>query len=111
MKKFLFLTILIIISLVITKNIYTSINCRNIDYAVTHYFTTGIFNKYKIYDMQDMTTSFSNGAVAFIKVEGISSESPHRRVGYTVFLEKNNRGIWKVKKVYPAQVTLQQSDF
>ncbi|MCI1944502.1 hypothetical protein [Clostridium luticellarii] len=111
MKKLVSAIILITVTIIISKNIYTSNKCTDIDYAVTHYFTTGIFNKYKVYDMQDMTTSFSNGAVAFIKFEGISSRSPHRKVGYTVFLEKNNRGVWKVKKVYPAQVTLQQDAF
>ncbi|MEY8764429.1 MULTISPECIES: hypothetical protein [Clostridium] len=111
MKKFLSVIIIIFIILTITENVYMSIRCRDINYAVTHYFTTGIFNKYKIYGMENPTISFSNGTAAFIKVEGISSESPHRKIGYTVFLEKNNSGTWKIKKVYPAQVTLQQKSF
>ncbi|MHC6180768.1 hypothetical protein ACYUJ6_13090 [Clostridium sp. JNZ X4-2] len=111
MKKLISAVILIIVTLTTIKYIYISNKCTDMDYAVTHYFTTGIFNKYKVYDMQEMTTSFSNGAVAFIKIEGISNKSPHRKVGYTVFLGKNNRGVWKVKKVYPAEITLQKTDF
>ena len=79
----------------------------DINYAVKNYFTTGIFNKYRIYNMEDVTLSFSNGKAAFIKVKGISGKTPHHKVEYTVFLEKNINGTWKVKKVYTNEVTLQ----
>lgn len=107
MKKFVFSIIVILLTIVIIRNIYVSKKCTDINYTVENYFTTGIFNKYKIYNMEDVTLSFSNGKDAFITVKGISSKTPHHKVEYTVFLEKNNNGSWKVKKVYTSEVTLQ----
>lgn len=92
----------------IVKYTYISNKCKNINYAVNRYFTTGIFNEYKLYNVGKVNLSFSNGNVAFVKIDGMSKKPPHRKVGYSVFLEKNNKGIWKVKKVYPAEITMQQ---
>lgn len=100
MKKFIFSLTLILFAIIIIKNTYISKKCTNINYAVENYFTTGIFNKYKIYGMEDVNLSFSNGKDAFIKVKGISCKVPHHNVEYTVFLEKDSKGSWKVKKVY-----------
>ena len=84
---------------------YVTNKSKNIDYAVERYFTTGIFNNYKMYDIETFDLSFSNGSLAVVKINGLEEKAPHKKVAYSVFLEKNSQGIWKVKKVYPAQVT------
>ncbi|WP_333861150.1 hypothetical protein [Clostridium sp.] len=107
MKKFIFSITVILLTVIIAKSIYISKKCIDINYAVENYFTTGIFNKYKIYNIENSTLSFSNGKDAFMKIKGISSKTPHQKVEYTVFLEKNTNGIWKIKKVYSAEVPSQ----
>ncbi len=106
MKKFIIIFISILLTVTIVEKIYVSYKCRDINYAVKNYFTTGIFNKYKMCNMGDINMYFSNGTVAFIKVEGMSTKTPYEKLNYTVFLQKNSSGIWKIKKVYPSQITL-----
>lgn len=100
MKKFI--CILISISLMVSILYYTNnLNkCRNFNYALNRYFTTGIFNRYKLYNIDNTQLYFSNGKVSFLKIDGISAKSPHERTNYTVFMQKNSYGIWKVEKVY-----------
>lgn len=107
MKKFIFSITIILMTIIIAKSIYISKKSTDINYAVKNYFTTGIFNKYKIYNMENLTLSFSNGKDAFMKIKGISSKTPHQKVEYTVFLEKDDNGIWKIKKVYSEEAALQ----
>ncbi|ADK13690.1 MULTISPECIES: hypothetical protein [Clostridium] len=106
MKKFIIIFISILLTVTIVEKVYVSYKCRDINYAVKNYFTTGIFNKYKLCNMGDINMYFSNGTVAFIKVSGMSTKMPHEKLEYTVFIQKNARGVWKIKKVYPAQITL-----
>lgn len=106
MKKFFMICLFIILVGGLIKYTYITNNSKNIDYAVERYFTTGIFNNYKMYDIETINLSFSNGSIAVVKVDGIETKPPHKKVAYSAFLEKNSRGIWKVKKVYPTQTVL-----
>ncbi|AZV55616.1 hypothetical protein [Clostridium sp. AWRP] len=106
MKKFIIIFISILLTVTMIEKIYVSYKCRDINYAVKNYFTTGIFNRYKLYNMGNINMYFSNGTVAFIKVSGISAKMPHEKLEYTIFTQKNARGVWKIKKVYPTQITL-----
>ncbi len=102
MKKLGAIILSVFIICGIIKYTYTTNRCKNINYAVQYYFTTGIFNSYKMYNIGNVNLSFSNGNMAVVKIDGLEKKSPHRKVTYNVFLEKSNNGIWKVKKVYPA---------
>jgi len=106
MRKFFILCLSAILVAGLVKYIYITNKSKNIDYAVERYFTTGIFNNYKMYDIETISLSFSNGSIAVVKVEGIEKKLPNKKVTYNAFVEKNSRGTWKVKKVYPAQPVL-----
>ncbi|MBV4420275.1 hypothetical protein KM800_13270 [Clostridium tyrobutyricum] len=101
MKKFICLIIFILFTGIIILHQYNLNKSKDINYAIEQYFTTGIFNEYKMYDISNKTLYFSNGVDAFVKVNGLSNGKPHRSINYEVFLEKNKKGIWKVSKVYP----------
>jgi hypothetical protein len=101
MKKFICLIIFILFASIIILQQFNLNKSKDINYAVEQYFTTGIFNKYKMYDVSNKTLYFSNGVDAFVKVNGLSNGKSHRSINYEVFLEKNKKGIWKVYKVYP----------
>lgn len=105
MKKFLIICLSIFLVGGFIKYSYTASRCKNIDYAVEHYFTTGLFNSYKMYSIDTIDLSFSNTNIAVVKIGGMTQKSPHKRVAYSVFLEKNSNGTWKVEKIYPEQVT------
>lgn len=105
-KKFSLICLSIVLLGGLIKYIYISKRCTNINYAVQNYFTTGVFNNYKMYKLDTINLSFSNGTIAMVKIDGLEQKSPHKKVAYSVFLEKNSRGIWKVQKIYPAQVVL-----
>ena len=106
MKKFLMICLSIILVGGLVKYTYITNNSKNIDYVVERYFTTGIFNNYALYDIGTINLSFSNGSVAVVKVDGMEKKPPHKKVAYSAFLEKNSQGVWKVKKVYPAQTVI-----
>lgn len=101
MKKFICLIIFVLFAITIVLHQYNSDKFRDINYTVGRYFTTGIFNEYKMYNIDNKNLYFSNGVDAYIKVSGFSNSKPHKAVHYEVLLEKNKRGIWKVAKVYP----------
>lgn len=106
-KKGLFLITIIIITVgVIFYYNYQTIRCRNVTYAVERYMTTGIFNKHKLYRVDNYTLIFSDGIAAIIKVQGIEKKSPHRRVSYNVIMEKNKYGTWKKRRVYATAYVL-----
>lgn len=107
MKKFFIICLSVILVGGLIKYTYITNKSQNIDYAVQRYFTTGIFNKYKMYGIETFDLSFSNGSIAVVKINGLEQKSPHKKVAYSVFLEKNSRGIWKVKKVYPNEIKSQ----
>jgi hypothetical protein len=74
---------------------------RDIKYSVERYLTTGIFNKYKLYKLDKMDVSFSDGSLAIMSVSGLQDKAPHKSVSYKIFMEKSDSGVWKVKRVYP----------
>ncbi|MBC2580188.1 hypothetical protein [Clostridium sp. DJ247] len=111
MKKILIIVLSVFLVGGVIKYSYTTNRCRNIDYAVERYFTTGFFNNYRLDNIGTMNLSFSNGIMAVVKVDGMTRKTPHKRVAYSVFLEKSNNGVWKVRKIYPAQVTLNNDNF
>ncbi|MCH5138140.1 hypothetical protein JMF89_13105 [Clostridiaceae bacterium UIB06] len=106
MKKFFTLCLSAILIVSLIRYTYVTNKSKNINYAVERYFTTGIFNNYKMYNIDAINLSFSNGSIAVVKVEGIEKKSPNKKVSYNAFVEKNSAGTWKVKKVYPAQTVL-----
>jgi hypothetical protein len=101
MKKFFVILLSVILVGGLMRYTYITNKSKNLDYAVKRYFTTGIFNNYKMYNIETINLSFSNGSTAVVKVEGIEKKLPNKKVSYNAFLEKNSSGTWKVKKVYP----------
>lgn len=104
MKKLLVICLSVFLVSALIKYAYTTSKSENIDYVVQHYFSTGLFNGYKMSSIDTINLSFSNTSVAVVKVAGLAEKSPHERVSYNVFLQKNSNGIWTVEKVYPKQV-------
>ncbi|MBA5851285.1 hypothetical protein H2684_08195 [Clostridium sp. cel8] len=74
--------------------------CKDMNYAVNRFFTEGIFNKYKLYKIDSKNVYFSNGEISFLKISGISYNSPYREVTYRVLVKKDSKGIWKIERVY-----------
>lgn len=97
--------ILVIIVLVIAAGVarykFSSNKYSDINYAAQRYITSGLFNKYKLYKVDELKISFSDGSLAVMSVSGMLDKAPHNSVKYKIFLEKNKNGLWKVKKVYP----------
>ena len=83
----------------------------DITYTVENYMTTGLFNKYRMYSIDNFDLTFSDGNIAVVKVFGTDKESPHKRISSKVFVEKNKKGIWKVKKVYKENTTAKKDEY
>lgn len=102
MKKVVIILVIILLFIAagVARYKYSSTKYSDINYAAEKYITTGLFNKYKLYKVDEMKISFSDGSLAVMSVSGILDKAPHNNVSYKVFLEKSKNGLWKVKKVY-----------
>ncbi|NEZ47201.1 hypothetical protein FDF74_08260 [Clostridium niameyense] len=100
MKKLIVILLLITSIFGATHYIYKSAKEKDITYSVEKYMTSNLFNKHKMYNIDNFNLIFSDGNMAVVKVYGTTKKSPHKKVCYNVFLDKNNKGSWKVKKVY-----------
>ncbi|WP_373899115.1 hypothetical protein ACER0A_003090 [Haloimpatiens sp. FM7315] len=100
MKKLFFLVIVFVLLLTMGISMYSSQKNSYIKHAVEKYCTTGIFNKHKLYSINNWEVEFSDGNMAIVSVYGLQYKSPHDYISYKILLEKNKNGIWKLKKYY-----------
>ncbi|MBU5485707.1 hypothetical protein KQI86_15410 [Clostridium sp. MSJ-11] len=94
----IFIVILVILAFIRIRII--RINSREITYSVERYVTSGIFNRNKLHHVNNFHITFSDGKIAVVQVIGPQKKSPYKKVKYDVLVEKNSKGIWKVKKLY-----------
>ncbi|WP_125154725.1 hypothetical protein [Clostridium rectalis] len=99
-KIFLILLIIILSLISFIKYRVVTYKCKEVTYAVERYLTAGLFNSHKLHSINNFHLSFSDGNIAVVKVMGVEKKSPHKKITYNIFLEKNSKGIWKVKKLY-----------
>jgi hypothetical protein len=97
----LFIVIIIVIGTIVIRYKYNMSRNSDVTYAARQYITTGIFNSRKLYRINDMKVSFSDGNMAVMTISGLLDKTPHDVVKYEVILEKKTNGTWKVSKVYP----------
>lgn len=101
LKLLLLSLIFAIIVFSIINSKYTSYRCKDLDYAIKNYTTTGIFNKHKLYSVESYEIKFSDGNFAIIDVKGLENKAPYKVVTYKLHIQKNSKGTWKVKEYYP----------
>lgn len=102
MKKILIIIIIIFVILgsSVFKYIQNNEKYKDVNFTASHYITSGLFNKYKLFKINDLKLSFSDGTMAIVTVSGLLDKAPHDLVKYNILLEKKNNGTWKVAKVY-----------
>lgn len=100
MKKKLRIFIVLFIAIYICVNIYSIKKTSDIKYAVEKYSTSGIFNRHKLCKINQWEMEFSDGNMCIISVHGIQKKAPHDLINYKMLLEKNKKGLWKLKKYY-----------
>lgn len=101
-KKFKTLFLLFLIILSITSTLiftYSNLKYKNLDYAIEKYSTSGLFNKYKLYSLENFKVKFSDGDVCIAEVTGIEGNAPYKTITYTLHLAKNKSGKWKLSEV------------
>lgn len=101
-KRVYILGIIITIIILIIVRINTShTEGKDINFAVNEYLTTGILNKYKLYDIQHSYLIFSDSNNAIINIMGIKNKTSTNTTCYKLKMSKDKSGIWHVKKVIP----------
>jgi hypothetical protein len=101
-KALFFLSLIIMAITSISLFAYSNVKCRNLDYAIEKYSTSGLFNKYKLYSLENSKIKFSDGSVCIAEVNGIEGKSPYKTVTYTLRLVKHKSGKWKVSEFSPS---------
>lgn len=100
-KKYILGVILTIIILIIVKINISNAKNKDINFAANEYLTTGILNKYKLYDIEHSYLIFSDSNNAILNVMGITNKTSMNTICYKLKMSKDNSGIWHVKKVIP----------
>jgi len=100
-KTLFFLFLIIMVITCISLFTYSNAKCRNLDYAIDKYSTSGLFNKHKLYSLENSKIKFSDGSVCIAEVNGIEGKSPYKTVTYTLHLVKHKSGKWKVSEFSP----------
>lgn len=100
-KTLSFISLIIIITTYIIVFSYTNFKCKNLDYAIKKYSTSGIFNKCKLYSLEDFNIKFSDGNICIAEVNGIEGKSPYKTSTYTLHLVKHKSGKWKLSEISP----------
>jgi hypothetical protein len=100
MKRITYISISILLLCAVCLYGYNRSKYRDLNYTLNKYFTTGIFNKYKMYTIGTKNLYFSDGNTSFFKISGTSCKYPYDKVNYIVSVQKNSSGIWKIKRIY-----------
>jgi hypothetical protein len=101
-KKLFVLCIIVLITLFISTYHNIENNKRkDITYSAQQYLTTGMFNKYKLYNVDFYHLLFSDTKEAILEVQGMEYKVPHKTAKYKLFMNKNSSGIWSVNKLVP----------
>jgi hypothetical protein len=99
LKKFVFISFLIVLLFVFIDYKYTQFRNRDINYVIERHFTTGIFRKNKMSSIESYQLSFSDNNTALVTIEGTEKKIPNKKVSYKILLQKRKNGTWKVKRV------------
>jgi len=99
--KLILFTCIFILLAITSININSNYKCKDLDYAIKKYTTSGVFNQYKLYSMDNYEIKFSDSTYAIIEVTGIENKAPYKSVKYNLHLKKNSKGTWKVKEYNP----------
>lgn len=103
MKKYIFIILFICLSITfgwVKYDIHKS-KYKDITYCAEQYVTKGFFNKYKLCRIDKINLTFCDEKLGVIIIDGTKDTPPHNIVTYKLFLEKDKKGIWSVKKFYP----------
>lgn len=104
MKK-KFFVIIIILSIFFSIAIYklyknSEKKCSDITYAIDHYFKTGMFNKYKMNNINTIFIYKYTLDSSQAEVCGKDNNIPHETVKYKVYLTKDTRkNKWNIKEI------------
>ncbi|WP_346962055.1 hypothetical protein [Clostridium sp.] len=104
LKKFKTLFLISLIAITTTSIIvfsYSNFKCKNLDYAIEKYSTSGLFNKHKLYSLENFKIKFSDGSICIAEVNGIEGKSPYKSITYNLHLVKHKSGKWKLSEISP----------
>lgn len=99
-KTFSFFILIFLLLLYLFTYKFSSKKYENIDYAINKYTTTGIFNKHRLYSLENYEIKFSDGNLCIVEVTGIEDKSPYKTVKYNIYLEKTKSQKWKLSEIY-----------
>lgn len=99
-KIYIIITIFIIIIIILIRYNTNNYNKnKDISFAAKQYLTTGFFNSYKLFNVDNSYITFSDSNEAILNVKGMETKTPHATVYYKLKMSKDSRGVWHVKKV------------
>jgi hypothetical protein len=93
-RKISIISLIIVVLLILVRINYVNSRCKDINYAVAYYMTSGIFNNNKVLAVNGMKLTFSDDNKTIAEVSGLYYEAPHFRKKYQISLSKNKGKMW-----------------
>ena len=94
------LGLITIASFFITRNIYISINSKDLGFAVEYNFTTGFSSENKLLRVQKMSLVYCDGETSVVEASGLSKNAPHKNICVKGSFKKDNNKSWYLEKIF-----------
>ena len=94
------LGLITIASFFITRNIYISINSKDLGFAVEYNFTTGFSSENKLLRVQKMSLVYCDGETSVVEASGLSKNEPHKNISIKGSFKKDNNKSWYLEKIF-----------
>ena len=94
------LGLITIASFFITRNIYISINSKDLGFAVEYNFTTGFSSENKLLRVQKMSLVYCDGETSVVEASGLSKNEPHKNISIKGSFKKDKNKSWYLEKIF-----------
>lgn len=94
-KYLLLLLLLILLSIIITKKIYISIRCKDINYSLNYNLKN--ISEDSLINIKSKTLIFCDKDVAVYNIYGLRKNKPHKYVNLKCRFNKDTLGIWHIE--------------
>lgn len=88
------LTLIIITSFLLTRNLYVHNNSKDLGFAVEYNLTTGFSSENKLLRVQEMSLIYFDGDTAIVEASGLAKNPPHQTTSIKASFKKDINKCW-----------------
>ncbi|WBW98684.1 hypothetical protein [Oceanirhabdus sp. W0125-5] len=98
MKKFIFILLFLVITILLLRSQYISNKSKDMIYAIERYSMKSMHNSHKLIKIKEIYIDFKDEYVSVVTVTGIDKNN--NELKYNLLLKKNKKSVWKIIEQY-----------